>query len=362
LALVLTLGYAVGAQAQDGGAQAPAPLPAGQPYTPSQAESATAQIYQQVVNSVVNVSVAGNNNQFGTGTGFVVDPAGYIVTNNHVAEDASYMEVTFYNGARAEATLVGNDPDSDLAVIKVDPAALNFQLQPVTLADSAAVFVGQNVLAIGSPFGQSFTLTTGIVSALGRQLETVNRFSIPMIIQTDAAINPGNSGGPLLNYAGEVVGVNTAILSGSGTGSGVGFAVPANTVRRIAPYLIQNGQYQHVWLGITGSGITAGMRQAIGLRSDVTGVMVVDVVDGSPAAKAGLQGTEDTTNTAFGPAPIGGDIITAIDGQPVRDMSDLITYLEAETLPGDTVTLSVIRGDAEQQIPVTLEARPAAGS
>lgn len=359
LALVFVLGVAVGIEAQEEDEQ-PAPLPAGERYQPAQTELELAQVYENVIQSVVHVSVVTAASPRGTGagngSGFVIDAEGHIVTNNHVAEGASYIEVTFVSGARAKAELVGNDPDSDLAVIKVDPAGLD--LQPVVLADSEQTFVGQEVMAIGSPFGQDFTLTTGIVSALDRNLETDDRFSIPDIIQTDAAINPGNSGGPLLDFSGQVLGVNTAILSGGQSASGVGFAVPANTVRRVAPYLIEQGEYQHVWLGITGSTLLAEQREHMELDADVQGIMVAEVIGGGPAAQAGLSGVTDAIEVPFGTLGINGDIITAIEGTSITEMNDLIAYLEANTRPGDTVTLNIIRDDTEQTIDVQLQTRP----
>jgi S1-C subfamily serine protease len=362
VAVMLILGIIAGVvavQAQSGNPAALAPLPAGAPYQPNSAELSLAQLYQRVIQSVVNVSVAVDTGLAvgsGTGSGFVIDTAGHIVTNNHVVENATYIEVTFVDGTTAEAKLVGRDPEADLAVIHVDPAQAN--LVPVTLADSDRTFIGQQVLAIGSPFNQDFTLTTGIVSALDRSLQNDNRFSIPNLIQTDAAINPGNSGGPLLDMAGDVIGVNTAILTDSGSGSGVGFAIPANAVRRIVPYLIANGSYTHSWLGIAGTTVTSDMRAAMSLSSDVQGVMVSNITSGGPASKAGLQGATGAINTPLGQLPVNGDIITAINGQPVTQMDDLIAYLETDTLPNDVVTLTVLRDGSPITVQVTLGARP----
>ena len=362
VAVLLILGIIAGVvavQAQSGNPAALAPLPAGAPYQPNSAELSLAQIYQRVTQSVVNVSVAVNTGLAvggGTGSGFVIDTAGHIVTNNHVVENATYIEVTFVDGTTAEAQLVGRDPEADLAVIRVDPTRAN--LVPVTIADSDQTFIGQQVLAIGSPFGQDFTLTTGIVSALDRSLQNDNRFSIPELIQTDAAINPGNSGGPLLDMAGNVVGVTTAILTESGSASGVGFAIPANTVRRIVPYLIANGSFTHSWLGIAGTTVTSDMRAAMSLSGDVSGVMVSDVTNGGPASNAGLRGATGAINTPLGQLPVNGDIITAINGQPVTQMEDLIAYLETDTLPNDVVILNVVRSGSPITVQVTLGARP----
>ena len=355
---VLLVGVVVGVwrvQAQDGSVSGLSPLPASAPYQPNNDELSTAELYQRVTQSVVNISVTDGGQQQGTGTGFVVDTDGHIVTNNHVVELASYIEVTFVDGTITDATLVGRDPEADLAVIRVDPAAV--ALQPVAFADSDEVFVGQQVFAIGSPFNQAFTLTTGIVSALDRSLQNENFFSIPELIQTDAAINPGNSGGPLLDHDGHVIGVNTAILSGTRSASGVGFAIPSNTVRRIVPYLIENGEFEHSWLGIAGTTLLPAQRRAMELDSSVAGVIVSDVTGNSPASRAGLAGATGTVNTPFGRLATGGDIITAINGSPILQMSDLISYLNDQTMPGDTVTLSILRDGSPVQVQVTLAPR-----
>jgi S1-C subfamily serine protease len=334
------------------------PLPAGVPYAPNEAETSLANVYQQVSSSVVNVSVAESAGGMATGSGFVIDTDGHIVTNNHVVEGGTYYEVTFRDGSVVEATLVGRDPDADLAVIKVDPTQVS--LQPVAIGDSSKVFIGQQVMAIGSPFGQeqAFTLTTGIVSAIGRSLRNENRFSIPELIQTDAAINPGNSGGPLLDMAGNVIGINTAILSASNSGSGVGFAIPSNTVRRIVPYLIRDGGYKHTWLGIQGTTLLPPQREAMKISNDVHGVVVSDVTPGGPADQAGLQGSSQAIQTPLSDLPVGGDVITAINGQQINQMDDLISYLEENTLPGDQVTLTIWRNGQTQDVQVTLQQRP----
>ncbi len=358
LLIALLIAAAVGVwsvQAQDSETARVATLPAGAAYQPRAEEVNLAQMYQEVTPSVVYVSVA---TRFGggTGSGFVIDEEGHIVTNNHVVENAQYISVTFVDGTILKAELIGRDPDADLAVIKVDPAKA--PLKPVTFADSSEAFVGQQVYAIGNPFGQEFTLTQGIVSALDRSLQNENSFSIPELIQTDAAINPGNSGGPLLDADGRVIGVNTAIMSESRSASGVGFAIPSNTVRRIVPYLIAEGSYAHSWLGIAGATLLPEQREAMELGEDVKGVMVSEVTRGGPAQKAGLSGAQQTITTPFGRLAVGGDIITAVNDRPIEKMSDLITYLEANTLPGDTITLRVLRGTETVEIPVTLQPRP----
>jgi 2-alkenal reductase len=351
----LIVGVVIGVGAQD---SVLSPLAASSAYVPNAGEQSLSALYTSVSGSTVNVTVAAGRVGLGTGSGFVIDSAGHIVTNNHVVEQARYIEVTFINGTTVEAELIGRDPGADLAVIKVDPNTPGVVLQPVTFADSDTVFVGEDVIAIGSPFGQNFTLTSGIISAVDRQLQGDGRFSIPEVIQTDAAINPGNSGGPLLNMAGEVLGVNTAILSETGFGSGVGFSIPSNTVRRIVPYLIANGEYEHSFLGITGTSLGAAQREAMNLPADFNGVMISDVTPQGPAAQAGLQGTNNTISTPLGELPVQGDIIIAIDGAPVVQMPDLIGYLEANTQPGSTVTLSIWRDGQTMDMPVTLQERP----
>ncbi len=357
LSVALVAGIAIGvlsARAQDD-IPSLSVLPAAPAYEPNTVEQSTARLYSEVIPSVVNISVV-TRFAGGTGSGFVIDEAGHIVTNNHVVENAGYIEVTFVDGAIAKAELVGRDPDSDLAVIRVDPA--DVALQPIAFADSDQVFIGQEVFAIGSPFGQDFTLTAGIVSGLDRSIRNVDRFSIPGLVQTDAAINPGNSGGPLLDWDGNVIGVNTAILSESGSNSGVGFAIPSNTVRRVVPYLIERGSYEHSWLGIAGSTLRPEQREAMQLSASVQGVMVSEVASQGPAASAGVKGATGTIETPVGRLPVNGDIITAIDGKPIAQMDDLIAYLETSTLPGDRVTLRVWRNGQTLDLPVTLDERP----
>lgn len=350
---LFAIGVVVGVQAQDSTGRLD-PLPAGAPYQPNTAELSLNQLYEEAILSVVNIAVV-KTNALGEGSGFVIDAQGHIVTNNHVAENAQYIEVTFADGTIREAEVVGRDPDSDLAVIKIDPSGLN--LVPVTLGDSDQVFVGQQVLAIGNPFGQSFTLTTGVVSALDRSLTADSNFSIPEIIQTDAAINPGNSGGPLLDMSGNVIGVNTAINTESGSNSGVSFAVPSNAVRRIVPYLIQNGYYEHTWLGISGNTLRPEQIEAMNLPADTKGVLVGEIQRGGPAADAGLRGSTSEIRTSLGRLSVSGDIITAINGTPIASMSDLVSFLD-NTQPGDRVTVTIIRDGTIQTVEITLEARP----
>ncbi len=299
---------------------------------------------------------------FAQGSGFVYDTQGYIVTNYHVVEGADKVTVVFADGLSQSAEIVGTDPDSDLAVIKV--ASLPEGVQALPLADSSQLRVGQSVVAIGNPFGLAGTMTTGIVSALGRTLPsqsvTTNggRFNIPNVIQTDAAINPGNSGGPLLNLRGEVIGVNTAIESNISQFSGVGFAVPADNVARVIPVLITEGNYAHPWLGIAGTNLTPELRDAMTLAPDQTGILVISIDENGPAQAAGLQGSDENTEIDGAPVQIGGDLIVGIDKVEVRDFDDLLAYLSGETSVGQQVTLHLLRDLNPLDLEVTLGSRP----
>jgi S1-C subfamily serine protease len=263
------------------------------------------------------------------------------------------LQVVFADGTRAEATLVGTDPSSDLAVIKVDldPVAL----QPIALDDMSRVAVGQDVVAIGNPYGYQGTMTVGIVSGLGRTISSQTDYSIPNAIQTDAAINPGNSGGPLLNRQGKVIGVNDQIESTTGSNSGVGFAVPISIVQRVVPALIKDGRYQHAYLGISGNTYNAIWSEALDLPADAKGVYVMGVVQGAPAQQAGLRGGTQNSRVLLeigmrGPEylPSGGDLITAINGQAITGMDDLMTYLSEQTAPKQTAGLTVLRSGGQQ--------------
>ena len=311
-------------------------------------------IYENVNPSVVNIRVGqSNQGQGGQGSGFVWDKAGHIVTNNHVIAGAGAISVTFADGTVATATLVGADPDSDLAVLKVNvPAG---QLKPLPLADSTKVKVGQVAVAIGNPFGLEGTMTAGIVSAIGRALpaESVNgpTYSIPNVIQTDASINPGNSGGALVNDLGQLVGVTSAIISPSGTSAGIGFAIPSSIVSKVVPDLITSGAYEHPYLGISGTSLTPDIAQSLGIDTSRRGAVVLSVTSGSPAAQAGLRGS---TN---GQSATGSDVIVAVDGKAVRGFDELSAYLFEQTRVGQTVKLAILRGGSEQTVSVTLVAR-----
>lgn len=297
----------------------------------------------------------------GLGSGFVWDNQGHIITNNHVIDSASKIEVTFSDGTTVPAELVGTDPYSDLAVLKVKLPADS--LQPVEMADSGQLKVGQLAIAIGNPFGLEGTMTVGIISALGRTMPSNLQsngptYSIPDVIQTDAPINPGNSGGVLVNDQGQVTGVTFAIESSSGSNAGIGFVIPSSIVNRVVPSLIKNGSYEHPYLGISGGGLTPAMVEAMGLKSGQRGVLVANVVPGGPADKAGVRGGQKEAQVEGQSINIDGDVIVAIDGQAVKDMDDLISYLANNTQIGQKVALTVLRDGKQIQVNVTLEARP----
>lgn len=294
----------------------------------------------------------------GQGSGFVWDTQGHIVTNHHVVEDAHRILVIFSDGTEAYAETIGADPAADLAVLKIDHDA--DALTPVTLGDSNAVQVGQLAIAIGNPFGQEFTTTIGIVSAVGRTIRSGSTpFSVPKIIQTDAPINPGNSGGPLLDRRGNVIGINSRIVTGTGSNSGVGFAIPINTAKQIVPALIDDGSFKYSWLGIRGAPLRPEAAALMGADPETQGALIIDLAPDGPAEQAGLLGSEETERTDDGSIQYGGDVIVAVDETPITGMDDLIIYLLENTMPGDTVTMSVIRnGGDTAAIRVTLAERP----
>jgi len=356
----------------------PTPTPAPPPLTPIPDEVEAANVlegqviavYERVGPLVVNITNRSISYdmfmqpvpQEGSGSGFVYDTEGHIVTNYHVVEGADQLIVTMADGQEYEAELVGQDPASDLAVIHID--AGNDLLAPVVLADSDALRVGQFVVAIGNPFGLEQTLTTGVISALGRVIKSPNGRFIGEAIQTDAAINPGNSGGPLLDLRGQVIGVNSQIISPSRASAGIGFAVSSNTVRRVAPELIAHGYYPHPWLGAEIRSLTPRIAEAFRqaeMKVPVDeGLWTVAVVPGGPADKAGLRGGDRPVRFGNVRVPLDGDIIIAIDGRPLRTLQELLFYLDTETVVGQTVELSAYRDDQPQTFQVTLEARPRA--
>jgi serine protease Do len=328
-------------------------------------------IYATVSPSVVQIQVTsqtatgsrfgGTQVQQGLGSGFVWDTAGNIVTNNHVIDGATQISVMFSDGSIVPATLVAADPQSDLAVVKVNVAA--GKLHPVTLADSSAVKVGELTIAIGNPFGEQNTMTTGIVSAVGRFMPTdVNAtgptYQIPDMIQTDAPINPGNSGGVLLDANGDVIGVTNSIESSAGSSSGVGFAIPTEVVKLVVPALLSSGQYSYPYLGLSGTDMTPDLAAAMNLDAGQRGALVADVTAGGPAATAGIKGSTNTVTINGQQTVAGGDVIVAINGQPVKTFNDIVAYLELQTKVGQKVTLTVLRSGKQVDVTVTLGARP----
>ncbi|MCB9161365.1 MAG: trypsin-like peptidase domain-containing protein [Caldilineaceae bacterium] len=341
-------------------------------------QEALANLYDQVLPSVVNIQVRARANSastitpfglpnsetpdvFGQGSGFIYDNDGHIVTNNHVVDNAVEVTVVFSNGFWADADVVATDPQADLAVLKVTPPE-GMEWRPLTLAAPDSLRVGHLVIAIGNPFGLEGTMTRGIVSAIGRGMPVGDlgptTYTLPEIIQTDAAINPGNSGGPLLDLQGNVVGVNFAIESPVRSNSGVGFTIPVSIVRRVVPELIKDGKYEYAYLGLSGASISPQLAKQLDLPNNQTGVYVSTVIDGGPSAGAGLQGATRTIQTDTGEAGIGGDIITAIDGVPVRRFEDLVGYLVTDAAPGQEVTLTIRRDGKSMDVPVTLGERP----
>jgi serine protease Do len=300
--------------------------------------------------------------QQASGSGFVWDKEGRIVTNNHVVDGADKIKVMFPDGTIVPGTVVGVDPDSDLAVVKVELSAE--KLQPIRLADSTQVKVGQLAVAIGNPFSLENTMTVGFVSALERSLPVESNggaepsYTIPDVIQTDAPINPGNSGGVLVNDQGEVIGVTSAIISPVRASAGIGFAVPSAIVQKVVPALIKEGRYAHTWLGISGTSLDPDTADAMALEADQHGALVIDVVPGGPADEAGLRGSDQTITIDGQDRRVGGDVIVAIEGQPVDSFDDLVAYLFRSAEVGEKVTLTVLRDGREQPVEVTLRERP----
>jgi serine protease Do len=349
-------------------------------------QSAYETVYQSVNPSVVTIEIGsrvsgtsgpgffggrgnGQNSQgpvvpVAEGSGFIWDTAGHIVTNNHVVTGADKITVTFSDGSSYGAKVVGTDPNTDLAVIQVTgvPASL---LKPITVGDSTQVKVGEMVVAVGDPFGLSNTMTTGIVSAIGRSILAGSSnqntptnsptFSIPDVIQTDAAINPGNSGGALVDMGGNLIGVPSQIESQSGSNSGVGFAIPSATVKQVVPQLISKGAAVHSYLGISGTTVTSDVVSVLNLKAGQQGVLVATVVAGGPAEKAGLKPAAVDAN---GNPTAAGDIITGINGKSVNTFEDLVSYLYDNTQPGQSVTLNVLRNGSSIQVQVTLGTQP----
>ncbi|MEE8255277.1 MAG: trypsin-like peptidase domain-containing protein [Nitrosopumilaceae archaeon] len=305
------------------------------------------------VNVIKSEQIEGLN---GVGSGFVFDQSGHVITNHHVIDNSEKIVVTFLDGSSYNANIVGSDPFTDIAVIKVD--AEPSLLHPLPVGDSSNLKVGMQVVAIGNPFGLSGSMTAGIVSQLGRLLPSQDTgFSIPDVIQTDAAINPGNSGGPLLNMKGEVVGINTAIQSAIGEFTGIGFAIPSKTVSKIAPQLIEEGEYHHPWVGISGRDINPDLAKILNLK-DAKGFLIVTVVEKSPADKAGLLGSSKTKEIDGVTYQVGGDVILSVDGKPVRKIDDILIHLQREKSVGDEMVLEILRDGRNTNFVILLEERP----
>lgn len=347
---------------------ASAGLPTGSQAASNELESQIEGVYRQAGPSVVFVSTTVIQYDFfmqpvpqeGSGSGFVYDTQGHIVTNYHVVADADEVSVSFSDGRRYPAQVVGQDPATDLAVLKVDAESIP---SPLPMADSDRLRVGQFVVAIGNPFGLESTLTLGIISALGRVIESPNGRFIGEAIQTDAAINPGNSGGPMLDLLSQVIGVNSQIISPSGASAGIGFAISANTVRRVVPALISKGRYPHPYLGVNILPITKDVKQVLeqaGMAIPVEkGIIVMSVVRGGPADLGGIMGGSRVVRIGRTDVPLGGDIITALNDTPITSGQDLTLFLDTKTVVGDVITVTLLRAGKQLKLPVTLQERPA---
>jgi S1-C subfamily serine protease len=346
----------------------PATSPAVQYHAPAnELEAQVESVYDRYAPAVVNITSRTYAYDYfmrpvpqeGTGSGFVYDADGHIVTNYHVVAGASTISVALADGEVYEAEVVGADSSTDLAVLRIEADDLP---TAIPLGDSDQLRVGQFVVAIGNPFGLERTLTIGVISSLGRVIQSPDGRFIGEAIQTDAAINPGNSGGPLLNLAGEVIGVNSQIISESGSSAGIGFAVSAGTVQRVAPALISDGRYPHPWLGVEVLDLSSGLVEVLnraGVEMDVDqGVLVVEAVRNGPAAEAGIRGGQRIVSIGNARLPVGGDIIVAVGGHAIGSRQDLNVYLESQTQVGDTAPVTVVRDGEQIEIDVTLTERP----
>jgi len=316
------------------------------------------EIFEKAEPGVVRVNTIRNqtiNETGGVGSGFVFDKMGHIITNAHVIEGSTKTVVTFLDGRSYNAEIIGIDEYTDIGVIKVN-ADLKL-LQPLSLGDSSNLNVGEPIAAIGNPFGLSGSMSSGIVSQIGRLLPLGSGYSIPDVIQTDAAINPGNSGGPLLNMRGNIVGINTAIQSTTGEFTGVGFAIPSQTVAKIVPTLISEGEYKHPWIGISGRDIDPDTANVLGLK-DALGFLIITVVENSPAEDAGLIGSDKTIEVDGKEYPVGGDIIVAVDGMDVRKIDDILVHLQRVKTVGDEMNLEILRDGRTTNVTVILQERP----
>ena len=319
-------------------------------------EFSLAEIFGMSEESVVQVNVLRGDSEGGVGSGFVYSEQGHIITNQQVVKNEDRVTVTFLDGESYIADVIGRDADLDIAVIKIESFNLT-KMKPMLIGDSSTLNVGEKIIAIGNPFGLSGSMTSGIISQIGRLLPQDTGYSIPDVIQTDAAINPGNSGGPLINMKGEVVGINTAIQSTTGEFTGVGFAVPSNTLKKVVPVLIGEGEFHHPWMGISGTDVDPELAKFRGLESS-KGFVVVSVIDGSPAEKAGMKGVSQTSEIDGREFPVNGDIIIEIDGKTVRKISDILIHLQREKHVGDEMIITVLRTGITIDLTMVLEERP----
>jgi S1-C subfamily serine protease len=352
------------------------------------------ELFRKVEGSVVQVSTSTDgdnaNGKSGLASGFIYDGDGHIITNYHVVASAivdtnrlvsingdSEITVTFLDGSAYNARVVGSDQFSDLAVLKLEGDNIPYdKLVPLSIGDSIPLRVGEQVVAIGNPYGLSGSMTEGIISGLGRMIPSMpesptipddmaptvqspSTYSIPDIIQTDAPINPGNSGGPLLNTRGEVIAINTAIFSTTGASAGVGFAIPSSTIKKVVPSLLATGTYQHPYIGIVGTAITPEIAVVLGLK-EAKGFLVTEVADKSPAHEAGIRGGGDNLIRTLGGIEINreGDVILKVDDKSVRKIDDILTYLEREKNVGDTIQFTILRNGGTENIELTLGPRP----
>ena len=324
-------------------------------------------LYDSSLSSIVHIKViqtvpsmgffSQNQSRRSNGSGFVWDKLGHIVTNYHVVANVDKVEVQFSDGSEFLAKVVGLDPNSDLAVIKLETNDLSFT--PLDLGNSNEVNVGNYTFAIGSPFGQEFSMTSGIVSAIKRTVPSQNStFTIPNVIQTDAAINPGNSGGPLLDMNGKVIGINSQIITQNGGNAGIGFAVPVNTAKAIVPTLIKGEKFLYPWIGISGMNLSKNHKKALELEENIYGVMIVDVMIGGPAEKSELKGYQETISDDYNSYPSGGDIILSINEIPISSMNELSSVLFENHSSGETISLSILRDLEKIKVDLELEPRP----
>jgi S1-C subfamily serine protease len=331
-------------------------------YSITEDEKNNIAVYEKVADGVVNVTSTAIQMDFffnafptqGSGSGSIIDAKGHILTNHHVVANAQKLEVTLADGSKWPAKLIGSDPDNDLAVIKID--APKEKLKVIPMGDSKSLKIGQKVLAIGNPFGLQRTLTTGIISSLGRTIRSEVGTLIEDVIQTDAAINPGNSGGPLLNSEGEIVGINSAIISPTGGSVGIGFAIPVNTAKKVVPELISKGYVTYPYIGATIQSLIPEMAKFLKLKIE-RGAMISEVVKGGPADKAGLKGGNQRVQVGNMIVLVGGDIVVKVDQREVKTNDELIHYIR-EKKPGDTVLLKVYRKGNFTDVKVTLGERP----